>query len=244
MCGICGCSDHQDSSHHEKTHHTHHHNSAELIQVEQNLLAKNNQYASENQQYFTEHGITAINIMSSPGSGKTTLLCRTISDLASQKEMAVIVGDQQTDQDALQLKSTGAKAVQINTGKTCHLDAHMLGHSLESLSLKSGALLFIENIGNLVCPALFELGEHKKVVILSVTEGENKPVKYPDMFRDADLLLITKTDLIPYVDFNIKQCISYAKQINPDIESINLSAKNGEGLESWYQWINSLESNI
>ena len=236
MCGICGCGteDHDHDHAMDSAHSTHHH---DVIQVEQDLLAKNNQFALANRHYFLERKISAINLMSSPGSGKTTLLTRTLSELKQQINMAVIVGDQQTDLDAEQLKSSGAKAIQINTGKGCHLDAHAVGHAVEDLSLKTPTTLFIENIGNLVCPALFDLGEAYKIVLLSVTEGDNKPLKYPEMFHQADVMILTKIDLLPYVKFDVEQCIAYAKRINPSIQVLKLSATTGEGVESWYQWL-------
>lgn len=238
MCGLCGCGeDSHLSHHHAKALNTHHHVSNEVIQIEQNLFAKNNQFALANRQLFLEKKIVAINLMSSPGSGKTTLLTKTITDLKQQIDMAVVVGDQQTDYDAKAIKSTGAQALQINTGQVCHLDAHMLGHSIEHLSLQEKSILFIENVGNLVCPALFDLGETYRVVILSVTEGDNKPLKYPEMFHKADLLILTKMDLLPYVNFDVNACISYAKRINPSVEICSLSASTGEGLSSWYQWL-------
>lgn len=239
MCGLCGCTEENAAHHHEEANNltTHHHNLRETIHVEQDLLAKNNQYASSNRHSFLERKITAINFMSSPGSGKTTLLTKTISDLKQQVDMAVIVGDQQTDYDAQQIQSSGAQAIQVNTGKVCHLDAHMVGHAVENLSLNERAILFIENIGNLVCPALFDLGEAYRIVILSVTEGDNKPLKYPDMFRKADLIIITKIDLLPYVDFDVNKCISYAKRINPSVNVLSLSASNGTGLTDWYHWL-------
>lgn len=181
--------------------------------------------------------------MSSPGSGKTTLLAKTIADLKDRLDIAVIVGDQQTDYDAEKIKSSGGQAIQINTGKVCHLDAHMVGHAIDNLALKEHSLLFIENVGNLVCPALFDLGESYKVVILSVTEGDNKPLKYPEMFRKADILLLTKMDLLPYVDFEINQCIAYAKRINPMVEVLPISAKNGAGLSKWYEWLEAIQAN-
>lgn len=241
MCGICGCSEeHHEMEHptHEKMHgHAHHHHDEHLIHVEQNILAQNQKYAQNNQTFLTKKNVLALNIMSSPGSGKTTLLAKTISDLQQGLDISVIVGDQQTNHDAELIKSSGGIAIQINTGKTCHLDAHMVGHALEELSLKENSLLIIENVGNLVCPALFDLGEQFKIVILSVTEGDNKPLKYPDMFRCADLMIITKTDLLPYVSFDMDQCIDYARRINPDIETIHLSATQGEGLQNWYHWL-------
>ena len=151
--------------------------------------------------------------------------------------MAVVVGDQHTDYDAKQLQASGAQAIQVNTGHVCHLDAHKLGHALEDLSLKPQTLLFIENVGNLVCPALFDLGESRKIVVLSVTEGDNKPLKYADMFRRADLMIVTKMDLLPYVDFDVEKCTEYAKRINPSVEVLTLSAKTGEGLTRWYEWL-------
>jgi hydrogenase nickel incorporation protein HypB len=234
MCGICGCSEeHTHGMDHKADQHHHH----DIITVEQDLLAKNNQFAAANRDYFIKNKIRTINLMSSPGSGKTTLLSRTISELKNKLNIAVIVGDQQTDLDAEKLKLAGAIAIQVNTGKTCHLDAHMIGHSLDDLMPDKNSLLMIENVGNLVCPALFDLGEAQRIVLLSVTEGDNKPLKYPEMFRKADLMLITKTDLLPYVDFNTDKCIEYARRINPSINVLNLSATNGSGLDEWYQWL-------
>ncbi|WP_392536564.1 hydrogenase nickel incorporation protein HypB [Legionella sp. 227] len=239
MCGICGCTEeHNEMEHHDHTHESMHHSHDEhLIHVEQNILAKNQQFARANKNFLTSKTILALNIMSSPGSGKTTLLAKTILDLKNEVDIAVVVGDQQTNHDAELIKASGGNALQINTGKVCHLDAHMVGHALEDLPLKENSLLFIENIGNLVCPALFDLGEQFKVVILSVTEGDNKPLKYPDMFRCADLMLITKMDLLPYVNFDLDQCIEYARRIKPSIETLTLSTVNGNGLEAWYEWL-------
>lgn len=234
MCGICGCID-EHAHAHDMAHEAHHHH--DLITVEQDILAKNNAFAAANRDYFQKNRIRALNIMSSPGSGKTTLLARTVSTLKARMPVAVIVGDQHTSLDADALATAGVSALQVNTGKTCHLDAHMLGHSLEDLRPSAHSLLFIENVGNLVCPALFDLGETQRVVFLSVTEGDNKPLKYSEMFRNADVLLITKIDLLPYVDFNIDACIGYARRINPRIVTFCLSATSGEGLEAWYQWL-------
>lgn len=236
MCGICGCN--EATLHHDHAMpETHHHTSRDIIRVEQDLLAKNNQFAAANRRFFSDKNITTINLMSSPGSGKTTLLSKTFSDLGQRCKMSVIVGDQQTDQDAQKLKSAGAQALQINTGKVCHLDAHMIGHAVEDLALKDERILFIENIGNLVCPALFDLGETYKVVLLAVTEGDNKPLKYPDMFYRADMVILTKMDLLPYVEFNTHQCIDYIKRINPSTKVLSLSATTGTGLKDWYQWL-------
>ena len=208
-----------------------------MVQIEQNILAKNNQYAHENRRYFSEHGLLALNLVSSPGSGKTTLLTETIMRLKDDISIAVIEGDQQTTRDAERIQATGVQALQINTGKGCHLDAHRVGHALETLNLADHSLLFIENVGNLVCPSAFDLGEAHKVVILSVTEGEDKPLKYPDMFHAADLMILNKIDLLPYLDFDLDQCIQYAKQVNPKIKILSLSAKTGAGMEAWLQWL-------
>lgn len=242
MCGICGCSDGNKKQVHAPHTHSkasiaHSHEHANLISIEQDILAKNDQFAAANRQYFSANKCLALNIMSSPGAGKTTLLSKTLSDLKHQAEMAVIVGDQHTDYDAECMKLSGLPAIQVNTGKVCHLDAHSVGHAVEKLSFSPPSILFIENVGNLVCPALFDLGEAYKIVILSVTEGDNKPLKYADMFHAADLLLITKIDLLPYVDFNIDNCMTYARRINPQVTLLTLSATMGIGLNEWYSWL-------
>ncbi len=210
---------------------------ARMVQIEQDILGRNNEYAAANRRWFAEQRILALNLVSSPGSGKTTLLTRTLDDLKGRLKMAVIEGDQQTSNDAQRIRETGVKAIQINTGKGCHLDAHMVGHALETLQPDPDSLLFIENVGNLVCPAAFDLGEAHKVAILSVTEGEDKPLKYPDMFHAADLMILNKTDLLPYVAFDVECCIEYARRVNPKIRVLQLSATTGEGMESWYQWL-------
>ena len=207
------------------------------IQVEQNILAKNDALAADNRAFFAAHNILALNLVSSPGSGKTTLLVRTIELLKKQVAMAVIEGDQQTDFDAERIRATGVHAIQINTGKGCHLDAEMVGHALDDLPPLDGGMLFIENVGNLVCPAAFDLGEAAKVVVLSVTEGEDKPLKYPDMFRAARLLLLNKCDLLPHLSFDIELAESYARRVNPDIEIIRLSATSGKGMQEWLAWL-------
>lgn len=257
MCTVCGCSDgetkieHSHSHKHGNDHHDHTHDygqgaahahapglsQARMVQIEQDILAKNNQYASANREYFAEHGILVLNLVSSPGSGKTSLLTETIATLKGQLEVTVIEGDQQTTLDAERIRATGVKALQVNTGKGCHLDAHQIGHAIEQLNPAAQSVLFIENVGNLVCPASFDLGEAHKVAILSVTEGEDKPLKYPDMFYAADLMILNKIDLLPYLDFDLEQCIQYAKQVNPRIKILQLSAKTGEGMESWIQWL-------
>lgn len=178
---------------------------------------------------MSEQGILALNLVSSPGSGKTELLVKTIELLRQELPIAVIEGDQQTANDAERIRAAGVKAMQVNTGKGCHLDVHMVGHALQDLQPEQGSMLFIENVGNLVCPAAFDLGEAHKVAILSVTEGEDKPVKYPDMFIASELMIVNKIDLLPYLDFDVGQCIAYARQVNPGIKVLQLSAKTGAG---------------
>ncbi len=255
MCGICGCDqghnhDHdleQGSTHkhkhkhkhkHEHNHnHSHAEHEARLIHLEQDVMAQNQGYADNNRNYFQTHNILACNLVASPGSGKTSLLVKTLQLIKAKYSIHVIEGDQQTDHDAEKIRATGVKALQINTGKVCHLDAHQISHAVTELDLPSRSLLFIENIGNLVCPAMFDLGESFRVVILSVTEGDDKPIKYPDMFVKSDLMIINKMDLLDYVDFNMEKCIAYAKQIKPDIEIIQLSAKTNENINTWLDWL-------
>ena len=220
---------------HDHQSHHHDHGNERTIRLEQDILAKNNAYAAQNREKFAAQGVFALNLVSSPGSGKTTLLVKTIEALKGKLDIAVIEGDQQTSHDAERIRATGAPAVQINTGKGCHLDAHMVGHALEQLP-RAGVLM-IENVGNLVCPAAFDLGEAGKVVILSVTEGEDKPLKYPDMFRAARLMLVNKCDLLPYLQFDIEKAIGFAKRVNPFIEVIRVSATTGEGMADWLAWI-------
>jgi hydrogenase nickel incorporation protein HypB len=208
-----------------------------LVRIEQDILGKNNRYAAANRRWFAEHGILALNLVSSPGSGKTALLTRTLEVLKDEFPAAVIEGDQQTANDAERIRATGVRALQINTGKGCHLDAHMVGHALDALTPADGSILFIENVGNLVCPAAFDLGEAHKVVILSVTEGEDKSLKYPDMFHAADLMLLNKMDLLPYLQFDVDRCIDYARRVNPRIKVLRVSAQSGEGMADWYQWL-------
>jgi len=209
---------------------------ARMVQIEQDILAKNNAYAARNRQALAERGMLALNLVSSPGSGKTTLLCKTIT-LLGATPVAVIEGDQQTSQDADRIRASGAQAIQINTGKGCHLDAHMVGHAMAQLKLADDALLLIENVGNLVCPAAFDLGEAHKVVILSVTEGEDKPIKYPDMFRAASLMLLNKIDLLPHLSYDVDAAIGYARRVNPQIRVIQLSATSGEGMGEWLAYL-------
>jgi len=208
-----------------------------MVQIEQDILAKNNAYAAQNRERLAGRGIFALNLVSSPGSGKTTLLCKTIQMLRGRSSVAVIEGDQQTSQDAERIRATGAPAIQINTGKGCHLDAHMVGHAMEKLALADDSLLMIENVGNLVCPAAFDLGEAHKVVILSVTEGEDKPIKYPDMFGAATLMLLNKCDLLPYLDFSVPRAVEFARRVNPGIAVIEVSATTGAGMDAWLAWL-------
>ena len=217
--------------------HAHGISGKRMVQIEQDILAKNNAYAAQNRQRLADRGVFALNLVSSPGSGKTTLLVKSIELLKGRQRVAVIEGDQQTSQDAERIRATGAPAIQINTGKGCHLDAHMVGHAMEKLELPDDSLLMIENVGNLVCPAAFDLGEAHKVVILSVTEGEDKPIKYPDMFRAATLMLMNKCDLLPHLSFSVARAVDYARRVNPGIEVIEVSATTGEGIEAWLHWL-------
>ncbi len=208
-----------------------------MVQIEQDILGKNNAIAAHNRAHFQADKQLVLNLVSSPGSGKTTLLTETVKQLFGQLPVAVIEGDQQTANDADRIRATGVPAIQVNTGKGCHLDAAMVDTAYHRLELDAGGVLFIENVGNLVCPASFDLGESHKVAILSVTEGEDKPLKYPDMFAAADLVLINKTDLLPHLNFDLPRCIESARQVNPNIEVICLSATSGEGMERWLSWI-------
>jgi len=208
-----------------------------LIQIEQDILAKNRTYAERNRHVLSEHGMLGLNFISSPGAGKTTLLVATIDALKQAIPIVVIEGDQETVNDADRIRATGVPALQINTGRGCHLDAHMVGHALEGLPLSRAGVVFIENVGNLVCPVGFDLGEAHKVTILSVTEGDDKPMKYPDAFAAADLLLLSKIDLLPYVDFDIQACMTHARCVNPNITIIQLSARTGAGMRDWLDWL-------
>ena len=266
-CGQATMEDHphdHDHHHHDHDHGDHHHHhdhdghghthatehggdlggvhvpgmsEARIIQVEQDILGANARYARENRRFLAGRRVFALNLVSSPGSGKTTLLVRSIADLKDRYPISVIEGDQQTGFDAERIRETGAPAVQVNTGKGCHLDAHMVGHAIDQLDPDDRSVMFIENVGNLVCPAAFDLGEAHKVVVLSVTEGEDKPLKYPDMFHAADLMILNKIDLLPHLTFDVERCIEYARRIKPDMEVLKLSAVTGEGLADWYNWI-------
>ncbi len=265
MCGTCGCSDgnkatvidlqtgehtHIDADGNEITHthdhvhehddhHDHAHGSAATTTVvlEQAIMQKNDALAARNRAWFSGREILALNLVSSPGSGKTSLLERTIIDLKDKFPIYVIEGDQQTANDAQRIKDSGAPSVQINTGTGCHLEADMVMSGLKILKPPTGSIVMIENVGNLVCPALFDLGEAAKVAILSVTEGEDKPIKYPHMFQASKLMLLNKTDLLPHLDFDVEKCLEFAYQVNPQIEIIQLSTKSGEGMSDWYDWL-------
>lgn len=207
------------------------------IALEQNLLAKNERIAAHNRAWLQERHITALNLVSSPGAGKTTLLVKTLEDLQDRVPMAVIEGDQETTNDADRIAATGCPTIQVNTGTGCHLEAAMIERGLAAIAPPDDSLVLIENVGNLVCPALFDLGERAKVAILSVTEGEDKPIKYPHMFRASQVMVLTKVDLLPYVHFDVEQCIRYARQVNPDLTIFQVSATSGEGLVAWYDWL-------
>jgi len=246
MCATCGCEgDGQVSileplhQHNLKDAHTHQHATKKLVDVEKDILHENNLLGERNRGYFDAKNILALNLVSSPGSGKTSLLERTLSDLKGELEFAVIEGDQQTTNDADRIHATGTKVVQINTGKGCHLDAHMVLHALQGMKPKNNSILFIENVGNLVCPAMFDLGEKERVVIISVTEGDDKPLKYPDMFYSSTLCIINKIDLLPHVSFNLEKAKEYARKVNHKLEMIELSCTSGEGLQQWYDWLKS-----
>ncbi|MGD1016877.1 MAG: hydrogenase nickel incorporation protein HypB [Roseiarcus sp.] len=247
--------DHDHEHGHDHDHHRHRENGAvdyggglagahvpglsqeRIVRIERDILSKNDAYARDNRRFLAERGVFALNFVSSPGSGKTCLLVKAIDALKERMPVTVIEGDQQTSNDAERIRATGASAVQINTGKGCHLDAHMVGHALETLAPPPGSALFIENVGNLVCPAAFDLGEAHKVVVLSVTEGEDKPLKYPDMFAAADLLLLNKSDLLPHLDFDVGACLANALRVNPRLQTLIVSAKTGEGVAAFVAWI-------
>lgn len=234
------------SHHHEHSHehsvanenaHVHAKMHGTTISLEQNILAKNDLLAAQNRGWFKGRNILALNLVSSPGSGKTTLLTRTIEDLKDKVVISVIEGDQATTNDADRIKATGCPVIQINTGTGCHLDANMVERGLQELNPPLNSIVMIENVGNLVCPALFDLGETAKVAILSVTEGEDKPIKYPYMFRASQVMIINKIDLLPYVQFNVDRCIEYARQVNPHLQVFQVSATTGTGLDAWYHWL-------
>ncbi|QCE32750.1 hydrogenase nickel incorporation protein HypB [Acetobacteraceae bacterium] len=208
-----------------------------MLEIETKVLAKNDAIAEKNRAYFKAQNILALNLVSSPGSGKTTLLTETLLKLRHKHPCAVVEGDQQTTNDAERIRATGVSAIQVNTGKGCHLDAQMVLEASDRLDLKKDSLLFIENVGNLVCPASFDLGEHCKIAVLSTTEGEDKPLKYPHMFAASRLMILNKIDLLPYLDFDLEACIANARKVNPKIEVLTVSALKGEGMDQWISWL-------
>lgn len=208
-----------------------------IIQVERDILGKNDRLAADNRARFRADDVLAFNLVSSPGAGKTSLLVRAVKELKESFPVGVIEGDQQTSNDADRIRATGAPAIQVNTGKGCHLDAAMVGEAYDRLPWLNGGILFIENVGNLVCPAAFDLGEACKIVVFSTTEGEDKPLKYPDMFAASSLMLINKIDLAPVLDFDLARTVEYARRVNPDIEVLTVSARTGEGFPAFYAWI-------
>lgn len=264
MCRICGCGggearlesveqrdhehrhdhshghDHGDHAHEGHSHADHGENDAgetRLVEIEADILTKNQGYADDNRRLLDEHEMLGINLISSPGAGKTTLLVATIRALKANLPVAVIEGDQETATDAERIRATGVPALQINTGRGCHLDAHMVGHALDGLPLTRGGVLFIENVGNLVCPVGFDLGEAHRITILSVAEGDDKPIKYPDAFASADLLILSKIDLLPHCDFDVEACLDHVRALNPDIAVVQLSARTGFGMTAWLDWL-------
>jgi len=265
MCSTCGCgqpddavkiarpgeekienSSHtHDHHHHHGDHHHHHdhdghdyhHTHTTEIELEKNILHENDLLAQRNRGFLEAKNVFAINMVSSPGSGKTTLLEESIKRLKSTLELAIIEGDQQTMNDAERIAATGVPVVQVNTGKGCHLDAHMVLHAMKKLEVKESSLLFIENVGNLVCPSMFDLGENKRVVIISVTEGDDKPLKYPYMFDSSQICIINKIDLLPYVQFDVEKAKEYALGINHHLQFFELSATSGEGMDDWLEWL-------
>lgn len=233
MCITCGCDQPEHTHAVESTH----------VHIEADLMAENATYANDNREFFTKNYLAVFNIVASPGAGKTMLLEATAKTLKNAMPLTVIVGDQATENDAKRLKQHGVNALQIFTNKICHLDAHMISHAIEELDLSVSPFLFIENVGNLICPALFDLGEHYRIVLLSVTEGEDKPLKYPYMFGSADLVVLTKIDLLPYLNFNLEQCLENIKTVNPKADILQLSATNSVGFSTWLNWLNSKKIN-
>jgi hydrogenase nickel incorporation protein HypB len=250
MCGTCGChgGPGEGGGPGLAVPHAHPHDhdqvgespsgAGETITLEQRVLGKNEELADRNRAWLARRSVVAVNLMSSPGAGKTTLLERTVRDLTGRdRPVAVIEGDQETALDAERISRAGGSVIQVNTGAGCHLDAEMVEGALTALDPDTGSLVLVENVGNLVCPALFDLGERSRVVIISVTEGTDKPLKYPYMFAVADLVIINKVDLLPYVDFDPDQCVAYARSVNPGLRVLTLSATTGEGLDAWYEWL-------
>jgi hydrogenase nickel incorporation protein HypB len=246
MCATCGCDEktghdhgHHPSSGHDRSH-DHDHAHGVTVRLEEGILARNDAFAKRNRAWFHDRSILALNLVSSPGSGKTTLLARTIRDLRGRLAISVIEGDQETSRDADRIRDAGAAAVQVNTGTACHLDAHQVEHALGDLRPSDRSCVVIENVGNLICPSLFDLGEERRILVASVTEGEDKPIKYPHMFRSADLILLNKIDLLPHVSFEMDRFADFVRQVNPDAGILPVSASRGDGLPGWYEWLLSL----
>ena len=261
MCTTCGCSTsdeikirkpghdleylshgHDHNNHHHHDHHHVHHShdnvsNKAIIELEQDILHHNQLLAERNRGYFLAKNIFVLNLVSSPGSGKTSLLERTLSDNKNRMKFYVIEGDQQTMNDANRIDVLKIPVVQINTGKACHLDSEMVHNAIKELNPESNSIVMIENVGNLVCPAAFDLGENKRVVIISTTEGEDKPIKYPDMFHGSDICIINKIDLLPYLNFDIEKAKDYARRVNPNLIFFEVSATTGEGMKEWYEWL-------
>ncbi len=272
MCGTCGCGseengvniqkpgeitmDEHEHNEHEHHHHdghshTHSHNHTHesnnqhktVLEIEQDILQQNDIMAARNRGYFDAKNVFAINLVSSPGSGKTALLEKTLQDMKNDLPFYVIEGDQQTLNDANRIDALNVPVIQINTGKGCHLESDMVYNAVKKLKIEQDSILMIENVGNLVCPSMFDLGERKRVVIISTTEGEDKPIKYPDMFLSSDLCIINKIDLLPYLNLDVEKLKAYARQVNPNIEFLEVSATTGEGMQHWYTWLrNNLNS--
>lgn len=264
MCGTCGCGSdnkitiqsprekihqHDDHIHHHNHPHNHSHNhdhshnhvhnhpQKSIIEIEKDILQYNNVMAARNRGYFDAKNIFTINLVSSPGSGKTSILEKTLFDLKDKMDFYVIEGDQQTLNDANRIDALQIPVIQINTGKGCHLESDMVYDAVKKLDIKENSVLMIENVGNLVCPSMFDLGENKRVVIISITEGEDKPVKYPDMFNSSDICIINKMDLLPYLNFDMDKLKEYALQVNPNLKFFEVSATTGKGMDKWYEWL-------
>lgn len=256
MCGICGCdvtagpdpahasltrgagdSHHHDHTPHLAGHRHAHEERGEIVRVEQAILGKNDRLAAENRGFFRGRGVFALNVISGPGSGKTSLIERTVTDIGKELSISVIEGDLATERDADRVRAAGARVVQINTGSVCHLDAHMIGHAAEDLELRTGATLIIENVGNLVCPALFDLGEQERLVLWSITEGEDKPLKYPHVFAWATAVMLHKIDLLPHLRFDIGQARAFVGEVAPRARLLEASAMTGEGMAGFYDWL-------
>ncbi len=252
MCATCGCSEEHDHAHahdhghghdhphdhpHDHAHDSHDPRPGSVVRLERDILAKNDALAARNRGYFEGRGVFALNLVSGPGAGKTSLLERTIRDFAGTPPLLVVEGDQATDNDAARIRAAGARAVQINTGAVCHLDASMVAHAVRELAPPSGSIVAIENVGNLVCPSMFDLGESARIAVLSVTEGDDKPHKYPHIFRSSDVLVVNKIDLLPHVRFDVAACVARAREVNAKLRVFQVSATRGDGLEELYAWL-------